>query len=125
MEFMGVIGFIFGIFGLLAYLEVPRLKTRIADLERELTGMQGTSFHENRSALITTAKTYIGQSVTLDLEEDHADTDIVMYGNTKHGTNTILDVDDEWLLVRIEGPKGSKEKLLRLESVKRIVVAKD
>ena len=43
-----------------------------------------------------------------------------MYGNTKHGSNTILDADEEWMLVRIETPKGTKEKLIRMESIARI-----
>ena len=60
--------------------------------------------------------------MNLDLKEDHEDVDVTMYGNTKHGSNTILDVDDEWMLVRIDTPKGTKEKLLRLESVERISV---
>ena len=40
---MEVIGFVFGIFGLMAYLQVSSLKSRIDELERELTGMKGTS----------------------------------------------------------------------------------
>ena len=122
MEYMGIIGFIFGIFGLLAYFEVPKLKSRVTDLERELTKMQGTSFHEDRAALQEAAKNYIGQPVKLELDEDHGDVDIMMYGNTKHGTNEILDVDGEWLLVRVVTPKGTKEKLIRMESVARIGV---
>ena len=125
MEYMGVVGFVFGIFGLWAYLEVPKLKTRITDLERELTRMQGTSFHEDRAALYEAAKGYVGKTVNLELEEDHEDVDVTMYGNTKHGSNTILDVDDEWMLVRIDTPKGTKEKLLRLESVERISVLEE
>ena len=63
--------------------------------------------------------------MNLELEEDHEDVDVTMYGNTKHGSNTILDVDDEWMLVRIDTPKGTKEKLLRLESVERISVLEE
>ena len=125
MEYMGIIGFVFGIFGLLAYLEVPKLKTRITDLERELTRMQGTSFHEDRAALHEAAKGYIGKTVNLELDEDHEDVDITMYGNTKHGTNEILDVDGEWMLVRVTSAKGVKEKLIRMESVARIGLAED
>ena len=122
METMGIIGFVFGIFGLMAYLQTSSLKTRIASLERELTRLQGTKYHDNHAALITVAKTYVGRQVNLELKEDHEDVDVTMYGNTKHGSNTILDVDDGWMLVRIDTPKGTKEKLLRLESVERISV---
>ena len=123
MEVMGVVAFAFAIFGLLAYLQVPALKKRVTDLERELARMGGTSFHEERSALVEAAKAYAGRPVKLELREDYEDVDIMMYGNTKHGANTILDADDEWLLVRITTPKGEKEKLLRLEAVARIGVA--
>ena len=34
---MEVLGFIFGIFGLMAYLESSSLKKRVDELERELT----------------------------------------------------------------------------------------
>ena len=88
--------------------------------------MQGTSFHADRNALVAVARDCIGQQVKLELKEDNQDADVVMYGNTKHGANEILDIDDEWLLVRITTPKGAKEKLLRLESIARITVdAKD
>ncbi|CAG6938866.1 hypothetical protein PICSAR107_04597 [Mycobacterium avium subsp. paratuberculosis] len=45
-----------------------------------------------------------------------------MYGNTRHGSNTILDADEDWMLVRIDGPKGVKEKLLRLESIQNVTL---
>ena len=126
MENMWVIGFVFGIFGLLAYIQVSPLKKRVADLERELTRMQGTSFNADRSSLIDAARGCAGRQVKLELKEDNQDADVVSYGNTKHGANTILDIDDEWLLVRTTTPKGTKEKLLRLESIARITVdAKD
>ena len=125
MEVMGIIGFVFGVFGLMAYLQISTLKTRVTGLERELTRMQGTGLHEDRTALIAAAKTYVGRQVNLELDEDHMDVDVTMYGNTKHGSNTILDVDGEWMLVRIDTPKGTKEKLLRLESVERISVLEE
>lgn len=117
---MEYIGFIFGVFGLLAFLEMSSLKKRIKALEEALTKTKGTSFHEDRQSLMKAAKGYIGQKVILTLKEDHADPDIAMYGNTKHGSNTILDVDEEWMLVRTDGPKGAKEKLIRMESVEGI-----
>ncbi len=122
---MEYIGFIFGIFGLMAYLEVSSLKGKISELERELTKMKGTSFHENRTALVQAARTYIGQEVNIELKEDHEDFDIINYGNTKHGTITVLDADEEWLLVEIGTPKGNKRKLIRTESVERISVIKE
>lgn len=119
---MEYVGFVFGIFGLMAFMEVSSLKGRITALERELTKMLGTSFHETRSSLLHAARSYIGQNVIIDLKEDYEDPDIVMYGNTKHGSNTILDADAEWLIVRTESAKGITEKLIRMEAVERISV---
>ena len=61
----------------------------------------------------------------LELKEDCGDADIVMYGNSKHGTNTILDADRDWILVRIDSAKGSKEKLIRAGSVQRISLVRE
>lgn len=117
---MEYIAYAFSIFGLLAYIELSSLKKRIADLERQLTKMKGTSYAADRKDLLATVKEYIGRPVILALKEDNEDSDVIMYGNSKHGTNTILDADEEWLLVRIESAKGTKEKLLRLESVRSL-----
>ena len=122
---MQYIGWIFGIFGLVAYLELSELKNRVTKLERQLTVVESTSLHEDRQALLKAAKAYIGQKIILDLKEDHMDPDVVMYGNTKHGSVTVLDADDEWMLVRIDTPKGIKEKLIRMESVDRISVLRE
>ena len=121
MEYLGIIGFVFGIFGFLAYLNQGSLKKRITDLERQLTKMQGTSYADDRKALIKLAKECVGQPVKIDLKEDYEDADIMMYGNSKYGINTILDVDEDWMRVRVESAKKApKEKLIRLEAVQRI-----
>ena len=117
---MEYVGFVFGIFGLLAYLQCSSLKKRVIALEEELAGIAGTSSFEERRALLDAARSYIGKQVNLELKEDCEDADIVMYGNTKHGSNTILDADGDWILVRIDSAKGSKEKLIRAGSVQRI-----
>ena len=117
---MEYVGFVFGIFGLLAYIQLSSLKKRVVALEEELAGIAGTSSFEERKALLDAVEAYIGKQVILDLKEDCEDVDIVMYGNSKHGTNTILDADGDWLLVRIDSAKGSKEKLIRAGSVQRI-----
>ncbi|MBR2685572.1 MAG: hypothetical protein IKE59_05950 [Erysipelotrichaceae bacterium] len=121
---MEYIGFVFGIFGLMAYLQISELKGSIANLERELTKMKGTSYHEDRTSLLEAAKSYIGKEVSLDMKEDQEDVDILNYGNSKHGKNIILDCDEEWLLLKIESAKGVKTKLIRMESVERISVIK-
>ena len=120
MEYMGIIGFVFGIFGLVAFLEADSLKKRVKTLEDELAGIAGTASYEERRSLLDAIDGYIGKPVILELKEDCGDSDIVMYGNTKHGTNTIVDADGDWLLVRIDSAKGSKEKLIRAGSIQRI-----
>ena len=119
------VALVFGIFGLVAYVGEESLKKRITTLERQLTGMQGTSYAEERRSLIEMARSYIGQQVQIKLKEDDGDVDIMMYGNSKHGSNTILDVDQDWMLVRVAGPKWTKEKLIRLESIERITLEKE
>ena len=119
---MQYVAYVFAIFGFLAYLEMSSLKRRVGVLEEQLAKTKGTPLFENRRALVQAARAYIGKQVSLELKEDHEDADVVMYGNSKHGANTILDADEEWILVRIDTPKGTKEKLLRLESIKRISV---
>ena len=117
---MEYVGFVFGIFGLLAYLQLSSLKKKVNTLEEEIAGITGTSSFEERRALLEAINAYIGKQVILDLKEDCEDVDITMYGNSKHGTNTILDADGDWLLVRIDSAKGSKEKLIRAGSIQRI-----
>ena len=117
MEYLGII---FGLFGLLAYAELASLKKKVTALEKELSGIAGTPSFEERRALLDAVESYIGNQVVLDLKEDCEDADIMMYGNSKHGSNTILDADSDWILVRIDSAKGSKEKLIRAGSVQRI-----
>ncbi|MBQ6223069.1 MAG: hypothetical protein IJJ44_10700 [Solobacterium sp.] len=117
---MEYLGFIFGIFGLLAYLQISPLKRRMDKLEEELTRTKGTSFHEDRQSLMNAICSYTGEKVILTLKEDYMDADIVSYGNTKHGSNTILDADEDWMLIRIETPKGNKQKLIRMESIQSV-----
>ena len=45
-------------------------------------------------------------------------------GNTKYGTNTLLDADDDWLLVKTESAKGTVTKLIRLSSITSIAEKK-
>ena len=79
--------FVFGIFGLFAYLQSSSLKKRVIALEEELAGIAGTSSFEERRAL--------------------------------------LDADGDWILVRIDSAKGSKEKLIRAGSVQGISVVNE
>ena len=117
---MQYIAYVFGIFGFLAYIELSSLKKRISELERQLSRISGTSYAENLDSLASAVKTYMGKTVAVDFKEDQTDADIAMYGNSKHGKNTILDADSDWVLIRTESARGVKEKLIRLESIRNI-----
>lgn len=119
---MQYLAIILGFFGLFAFFEISSLKRRISALEEQLTNVKGTPSFENRRILIQAAKSYIGKKVTLEFKDDCEDADVLMYGNTKHGSNTILDADDNWILIRIESKKGIVEKLIRMQSIQRISV---
>ena len=117
---MEYVAYVLAVFGLMAYMQVYSLKNRVSKLEEALTGLKGTRFHEDRSSLLKAASSYIGKKVRIELKEDHQDADVVMYGNTRQGSNRITDLDREWLLLDIQTPKGRNEKLIRMESVQRI-----
>ncbi len=117
---MEYIAFVFSIFGLLAYTEISSLKSRITQLERSLTKMEGTTQHIDRKALVKAASEYIGSDVVLDLKEDYQDADIMLYGNTKNGSNIILDADEDWILVETRSKKGTETKLIRTEGLESI-----
>lgn len=117
---MDTVSFCFGIFGFLAFCYVIPLQSRISKLEKQLSLVKGTSFYDERESLREAIGAYIGKSVKIDMREEEPDADIVNYGNTKYGKNVIIDADDEWVLVEITSAKGTKEKLLRISSIRRI-----
>ena len=112
--------FVFGVFGLLAYLEAASLKKRVKMLEDQLAGVEGTAAFEDRRSLLAVVREHIGEKVKIDFKDECQDVDVVLYGNSKHGSNTILDADEDWALVRIESAKGTKEKLIRMSSIRSV-----
>ena len=114
---MEYVGFIFGIFGLMAYLELNSLKKRIGQLEEQLSRFSGTSYAEHKQSLKAIVQSLANEEVVLKLKEDQEDPDIINYGNTKYGSNILLDADGDWIKLKIVSPKGEKIKLLRLSSV--------
>ena len=51
MNTLGMLGFILGVFGLMAYLNISPLKRKIEKLESALSAMEGTTYHEDRESL--------------------------------------------------------------------------
>ena len=120
---MEYVALVFGILGMMGYLESASLKKRVKALEDQLAGIEGTAAFEDRLSLLAVIREYIGKKVQIGFKEECEDVDVVMYGNSRHGSNTILDADEDWILVRVESPKGTKEKLVRMSSVKSVALA--
>ena len=120
---MAYVELAFGILGIMGYLEAASLKKRVKALEDQLAGIEGTTAFEDRLSLLAVVRSYMGKKVEINFREDCMDVDVVMYGNSKHGSNTILDADEEWIRVRVDGPKGTKEKLIRMSSVSGVSLA--
>ena len=120
---MEYVAFAFAIFGFMAYLELSSLKGRVKALEEQLAHIGGTAQYEDRAGLRKAAGAYLGKAVKIELKEGQEDVDILMYGNSRHGSNILLDLDGDWLLVHVSTPKGEKDKLIRLGSVQRISLA--
>ena len=117
---MEYVAYVFGLFGFMAYLQMSSMKKRICDLEKQMSKLSGTSYAENRKSLKKIVGDLTGRDVNITQKEDQQDADIMMYGNTKYGNNIIRDVDDEWVLVRVVSAKKNADKLIRLDSIRRI-----
>lgn len=117
---MESVSFCFAIFGLIAFCSVCSLTRRVVKLEKQLSKVEGTSFYEERKNLLEVIDAYIGKTVKIEMREEEPDADIMNYGNTKYGKNVIIDADEDWILVEITDKRGTKEKLLRISSVKSI-----
>ena len=120
---MEYVALVFGILGMMGYLESASLKKRVKALEDQLAGIEGTAAFEDRLSLLAVIREYMGKKVQINFKEECEDPDVVLYGNSRHGSNTILDADEDWILVRVESPKGTKEKLVRMSSVKGVTLA--
>lgn len=111
---MEYIGYIFGIFGLFAFLQVSSLKGRLVKIEEQLANMNGTSQYDERQSLYQHLLTCIGQHVELSLKEDYEDLEI------RSGDTYIEDTDGEWVVVRIENKRGTTERIIRLAGISGI-----
>ena len=124
MEALTYLGFVFGLMGFLAFCSQSDLKRRIKRLEHELASTKGSSYAVARESLAKLASQNIGKTVKISFKEDCWDSDVMVYGNTK-GKNTILDADDNWILVEISTPKKTIEKLFRIDSIDGITLVKE
>ena len=102
-----------GVFGLFAFCMVLILMDKVKRLERILrdNNIRPGGWVEPGEQV----RKQVGRTVTLTLETDDWD----FAGRTCR----ILDVDETWVLVRInEGKKSEREQLVRLDSVGQIKV---
>lgn len=117
MEYLGLI---FGIFGLCAFAEVTGLKKRLRALEDQMAKTKGTTQYEERQSLFQQVQNNLGQKVKLSFKNGLGDIDVLNYGSNKNGSVTVMDTDGEWVQLLLEGPKGNKEKLIRLSNISGI-----
>ena len=125
METFGYIGFVFGLFGFIAFCSQSGLKKRIKRLEDALAQTKGTSFAISKESLAKIASDYVGQRVKISFKEDCWDSDVITYGNTKRGKNVILDADENWILVEVTTPKNTLQKIFRLDSIDGLTLVKE
>lgn len=120
---METIGFIFGIFGLLAFCEVSTLQHRVKKLEKafeeHFASAKGSPSYEERMALLKLIKSYVGKKVILEFQSEEFDFYEVRTSSGK-GSCTILDADKDWVLVNLNYGKVNKDKLIRLKEISRI-----
>ena len=116
---MEYLAFAFAIFGFMAFMSLSSLKSRIRSLETQMRSLQGTDYAAEKASLIEAAKAYIGKPVRLSFKTDEEDPD-ALFSGSRMGTCTLLDVDEDWLLVHVEHHKSVKDKLIRVDSVKAI-----
>ena len=109
MEYLGVFGFI-------SFVLVLTLQGKVSKLERQMReagiGEEGIALNGDLSSSL---EKRIGCQVKVDFYDGEADVDIA---GAKYVT--IKDVDEKWVLVRLENKKKSCEKLIRISTIKGI-----
>ncbi|MBR2672063.1 MAG: hypothetical protein IKE27_07665 [Oscillospiraceae bacterium] len=121
---MEYVAFIFAIFGFFAYIELSKLKNRVNDLEAQLSKIKGTSHFESAQTIKKLVEQNLGRRVYLNLREGYEDQEIYMAVYQKREI-VMVDADGGWILVNVGSPKGTLEKLIRVESIQSIDVVSD
>ncbi|MBR2806913.1 MAG: hypothetical protein IKE18_09085 [Oscillospiraceae bacterium] len=121
---MEYVAFIFAIFGFFAYIELSKLKNRVNDLEAQLSKVKGTSHFESAQTIKKLVEQNLGRRVYLNLREGYEDQEIYMAVYQKREI-VMVDADGGWILVNVGSPKGTLEKLIRVESIQSIDVVSD
>lgn len=106
-----------GVFGLISFVLVLTLQGKVSKLERQMResgiGEEGVALNGDLSSSL---EKRIGCQVKLDFYDGEADIDIA-----SAKTVTIKDVDEKWVLVRLENKKKACEKLIRISTIKGVM----
>ena len=106
------------ILGFFAWLGIFSLQSRISKLERQLRQIEGTEASDEAKELRRIAKVSIGKTVKLSFRENEGDYDL--YGDN---SVTILDADNEWVLVEFTLRGKPVQKLIRQSAIRGITEA--
>lgn len=114
------------LFGLFAFIYVFSIGSRVSKLERTLreNGLAADETPEQRMALPTTLREYIGQRVELHFYDQEGDPYLSNFTAASKGFVEIVDVDETWVLLHAENKKTKKDELVRISSIKGITVVK-
>ncbi|MDO4166538.1 MAG: hypothetical protein Q4D32_03945 [Eubacteriales bacterium] len=116
---MEYLGFIYGIFGVAAFISVISLGTRVSRLERRMRVRE-----DRGNDLRTHLQKRIGERVRFSFYDDEEDIDIELY-YTQSGYLEIMDVDETWVYIHGENGKRQMDKLLRISSIKGVETIAD
>lgn len=114
---MEYLGYAFGFFGFLAFIQLSSVKGRIANLER-LLSEKGVA--DIRPDLFGILEDYVGAEVEISFYEDEEEIDVLTrFQNRRKGDSVrIVDYDEKWVLVQASNAKEQKKILIRLSSIK-------
>lgn len=113
------LGNIFWIFGLFAFIQMWGLSARIRRLER------AKGNNSEIADLTEIIVTHIGKQIdTITFYEDEEDEDDDLECLGKNEKAFIEEVDEKWVLLRVEKAKKTVRKLIRISSIKGIALKK-
>ncbi len=111
------LGNIFWVFGLFAFIQMWGLSARIRRLE------MAKGNNTEIAGLTEIIVTHIGKQIdTITFYEDEEDDDLECLG--KNEKAFIEEVDEKWVLIRVEKAKKTVRKLIRISSIKGIALKK-
>lgn len=105
------------VLAIMAFFQMMNLRNRMRRMERQREEESGIISPE-RADLKAAMARYVGQEIRLEFYEDEEVVDLISPG--KYGKTILEDVDEKWALVRLETPKKTVRKLVRLSSIRGV-----